>query len=340
MRSGAKGPDDPRMGITSTIPSEVLYAAGRVPVDLNNVFVGSDDPLEWVEWAESRGFPRNCCAWIKGIYTAAHRSGLRRVVIVAEGDCSQTHALAEVLRDDGIETVPFAFPQSRRRESLAREIDALAASCGASPDAVPVAKQRLDAIRSLALEIDRIAWAEGRVGGADAHWALVSCSDMCGDPDRFAERLRGILRHSDGPGSDAKPRIGLLGVPPMIGGLHECIEEAGARIVFAEVPRQFAMPSLSADLVDQYLRYTYPYGMGPRLDDIRTQVAARRIDGLIHYVQSFCFRQIGDLLLRRHLEVPILTLEGDRPGPLDGATRIRIETFVDMLAARGVGAAT
>ncbi|HQK92468.1 MAG TPA: 2-hydroxyacyl-CoA dehydratase, partial [Armatimonadota bacterium] len=47
------GPDDPRIGITSTVPSEVLYAAGRIPVDLNNVFVGSEDPLAWVEWAES-----------------------------------------------------------------------------------------------------------------------------------------------------------------------------------------------------------------------------------------------------------------------------------------------
>lgn len=328
------GPDDPRIGITSTVPSEVLYAAGRIPVDLNNVFVGSEDPLAWVEWAESQGFPRNCCAWIKGIYTAAHRSGLRRVIIVSEGDCSQTHALGEVLRDDGIETIPFAFPQSRQPEPLAREISALAAYCGATPDAVRAAKNRLDAVRSMALEIDRVAWAEGRIGGAEAHWALVSCSDMCGNPEQFAERLLGILRHTEDPAGDAGPRIGLLGVPPMIDGLHDCVEEAGARVVFAEVPRQFAMPLPARDLVDQYLQYTYPYGVSPRLDDIGTQIAVRRIDGLIHYVQSFCFRQIADLLLRRHLPVPILTLEGDRPGPVDGATRIRIETFVDMLGVR------
>jgi len=37
---------------------------------------------------------------------------------------------------------------------------------------------------------------------------------------------------------------------------------------------------------------------------------------------------------RRLRQLPILTLEGDRPGPLDARTRIRLEGFIEMIKAR------
>ena len=68
-----------------------------------------------------------------------------------------------------------------------------------------------------------------------------------------------------------------------------------------------------------------------RLADLRKAVATRRLDGLVHYTQSFCFRQMFDQILRDQLPVPILTIEGDRPTPLDSRTRMRLEAFVDVL---------
>jgi benzoyl-CoA reductase/2-hydroxyglutaryl-CoA dehydratase subunit BcrC/BadD/HgdB len=68
--------------------------------------------------------------------------------------------------------------------------------------------------------------------------------------------------------------------------------------------------------------------------DIRAEIQRRRIDGLIHYVQSFCFRQIEDLVLRSELNLPILTLEGDKPAALDARTRVRLETFIQMLKGK------
>ena len=56
------------IGITATVPVEVLLAAGAVPLDLNNVFITAEDPASLVAEAEHRGFPMNCCAWIKGLY--------------------------------------------------------------------------------------------------------------------------------------------------------------------------------------------------------------------------------------------------------------------------------
>ena len=43
---------------------------------------------------------------------------------------------------------------------------------------------------------------------------------------------------------------------------------------------------------------------------------------------------LEDWLLREALDVPILTLEFDRPGPLDGQGRTRLEAFVERLDAR------
>jgi len=40
------------------------------------------------------------------------------------------------------------------------------------------------------------------------------------------------------------------------------------------------------------------------------------------------------MIIRKKLPLPILTLEGDKPGPLDERTKIRLEGFVEMLEDR------
>jgi len=323
---------DSHIGITSTVPIEVIYAAGLIPVDVNNVFIESAAPLDWVQQAEDAGFPRNCCGWVKGIYTAVRAAGLGRVVAVTQGDCAHTQALMEVLLDDGIETVPFAYPADRDVEAMRRGLDEWAERLGAPADRIAGTKARLDAIRALAHEVDRRTFETDQATGFECHLALVNCSDMVRDPTAYEQHLRAQLAEIEArPPKRGGVRLGLLGVPPIYSGLHALIEESGARVVFSEIPRQFAMPYATDDLAEQYTRYTYPYGALARIEDIRIESEHRRLDGLIHYVQSFCFRQVGDLLLRRHLALPILTLEGDRPGPVDAAARLRIETFIDML---------
>ena len=114
-------------------------------------------------------------------------------------------------------------------------------------------------------------------------------------------------------------------------GLRETIESFGARVVFNEIQRQFSMPHEEDDIIDLYLKYTYPYEIEGRIEDIKSAIKERELDGLIHYTQTFCFRQIYDIILRESLSLPILTLEADRPGKLDSRTALRLETFVEML---------
>ena len=91
------------------------------------------------------------------------------------------------------------------------------------------------------------------------------------------------------------------------------------------------MPYRCADLVEQFCRYTYPYDLRHRLADLRAEFPRRRVHGAINYVQSFCHRQIEDIVLRETLPAPVLALEGDRPGPLGGQAQTRLEAFLEML---------
>ncbi len=322
-------------GITSSIPIEVPLAAGRRVLDLNNRFVLAAGALEYVRKAETAGYPRTCCAWIRGLYGFIRTAGVRRVIFVTGGDCSNTHAMMETLGEELDELQTFAYPPARDRTGLSNEIDRFCGAFGVSRGAAEEVGMRLAPIRASLAELDRMTWEDGLVTGEENFQWLVSSSDFDGDPALFAMRLETFLnqakRRSPLP---AGPRLGVLGVPPIQSDLLAFAEKLGARIVFNEIPRQFALMGPATDLATRYLEFTYPYGAQPRMEDIAAETARRRIDGLIHYTQAFCHRQIHDILLRRKLGIPILTIEGDAPGPCDARTRLRVESFVEILQER------
>jgi benzoyl-CoA reductase/2-hydroxyglutaryl-CoA dehydratase subunit BcrC/BadD/HgdB len=327
------------VGITSCVPIEVLCAAGCRVMDLNNVFLDRDASWTLVDDAERRGFPESSCAWIKGIYSAARIKGVSTLIAVTEGDCSNTHALMEVLESEGVETIPFMYPYDRDRQMLALQIERLCERFGVALADAERMRARLATIRSKVAEIDRLTYEEGRVGGLDNHVYHISCSDMKGDPDAFETEIDSFLSSAEtAPPRGFDLRLAYIGIPPIVSGIYSTVERNGGAVVFNELQRQFSMPRQGGDLVEQYLLYTYPYHFRQRLDDIKAEISRRRIDGIIHYVQAFCFRQIEDIILRKAIDVPVLTLEGNRPGKLDLRSQVRIEAFLDLLRSRRKGA--
>lgn len=322
-----------RIGMTTTVPVEVILAAGHTPVDLNNVFIAATDPVRRVEAAEDAGYPRNICGWIKGLYaTVVGSSCVDAVIAVTQGDCSNTHALMETWQMAGVRVIPFAYPYDRDADLLRLQIHKLANILGTDMDQAIQVKQRLDCLRSKVAEIDRLTWQENRVGGMDNHLFQVSCSDFNSDVTGFeADVDRFLAEAGQAPVKTEALRLGYIGVPPIFTDLYSYLERMGARVVFNEVQRQFAMPYGDTDLIEQYRRYTYPYGIFGRIDDIQAEIERRKLDGIVHYVQSFCFRQIEDMIIREKVKLPILTIEGDKPGRLDARTRLRIDGFIEML---------
>ncbi|MBM7557873.1 2-hydroxyacyl-CoA dehydratase family protein [Halanaerobacter jeridensis] len=329
-----------KVGITTTIPVEVLFAVGHQPQDLNNLFITADDYAQYIELAEKDGFPKSSCAWIKGMYGACLENNINRVVSVVEGDCSDTEALNEVLQAKGIKTYPFAYPYEHDLESVQAAIDDFRELFSVSLDEVEAMRNRLNQVRALASEIDRLTWQENKATGFENHLYQINCSDFKGDIDSYEEELKNkISEIKTREPINRELRLGYIGVPPMTADIYEHVTEFSAHIVYNEVQREFTFPRYEQadNIYQQYLDYTYPYDLEFRLKEIKKEVAKRDLDGIIHYTQAFCHREIEDIIIKDELELPTLTIRGDKSRQLDSRMKLRLEAFLDMLGdMRGV----
>src|SRR3990172_6404205 len=136
-----------RVGFTTTIPVEAVLAAGKIPVDLNNIFIASDDPDGLDETAEADGLPRTTCGWIKGLYTVARQAGIKDIIAVTQGDCSNTHALMELWQAEGIRIIPFAFPYDRDIDLLKLQVRKLMDALGTDESSTAGWYERLRPLR-------------------------------------------------------------------------------------------------------------------------------------------------------------------------------------------------
>lgn len=329
-----------RIGITTTVPIEILLAAGYKPVDLNNVFINDPEPERLVRVAERAGFPLNCCTWIKGLYGTCLEQNIETVLCVTTGDCSNTIMLMEVFKLRGLKVIPFAYPERPDSTKMQATLEALATTVGTTLKAAETVRDTLKPCRQLVGELDQLTWQTGLASGLENHQWLVATSDFNQDfhtyEDQLAKLIKDIKRHQPYPADEI--RLAYAGVPSVYGReLYPYLEGLGARVVFNEIQHQFAMPQPGRSLAEQYSNYTYPYSIYDRVRDITAEIERRKIDGLIHYVQAFCHRGIGDIILRDAVRLPVLTLEGNDDFHLNNHVRTRLEAFLDMIQYRRQG---
>ena len=322
------------IGITTTVPIEVLLAAGYQPIDLNNVFINDHNPEHLVRLAERDGFPLNCCSWIKGIYGVCMQSDIDTVLCVTNGDCSNTVMLMEVLKLKGFKTMPFAYPEEPDVNKMQFALETLAGKSGTTMTEADEVRQELKPVRKLAHALDDLTWQHGLVSGFENHLWLVSSSDFNQDYHKYSDQLQNVITSCRNRSSypDDMLRIAYIGVPSVYGrDLYHYLEKNGARVVFNEIQRQFTMPRPGSSVAEQYSNYTYPYSIYRRLKDISDELTRRRVDGVIHYVQAFCHRGIGDIIFRDSIKSPIMTIEGNDDFFLNQHNRTRVEAFLDMI---------
>ena len=320
-----------KIGFTTSFPVEVIFAAGHIPVDLNNIFITNKPQLD-VREAESTGFPRNVCAWIKGIYNCVLANDIKTVIGIIQGDCSNSQSLLSLFEDKNIDVISFSFPYDQNRIALQNEISKLETLFPATNKQVAEVKAELDDIRRMLVELDKMTYIDNKVTGLENHYWLVNASDFFGDPARFKNELSEFLYQAkERKALKYDLRIAYIGVPPIFLDFYDFFEQNNIAVVFNEVQRQFAMPYLHNNIIDQYLSFTYPYSVFGRIKDIKKEAQLRNIDGIISYSQAFCHRQIDNLLLKKYLPYPFLTVEGDNPINLDERTKLRLESFFDII---------
>jgi benzoyl-CoA reductase/2-hydroxyglutaryl-CoA dehydratase subunit BcrC/BadD/HgdB len=329
-----------QIGITTTVPVEILLAAGYAPADLNNILVSAPNATRYITIAERAGFPLNSCAWIKGLYGICVDKAFKDVLCVTSGDCSNTIMLMEVLRLKGINAMPFAYPDKPDTAWMQTALEKLAASSGTTLPAAEKIRKALEPARALALKLDDLTWKNNKASGWENHLWLVSASDFNGDYIKYQKELQGIIYTIEKrrPYPSGETRLAYIGVPSVYAkDFYQYTEKHGARVVYNEVQRQFAMPEPGQNLSEQYSNYTYPYSLQERLKDIKTQIEKRHVEGVIHYVQAFCHRGIADIVFRESIGLPVLTLEGNADFYLSGHVKTRIEAFLDMIERRKKG---
>lgn len=319
------------IGFTTTIPVEIVFAGKFIPCDLNNVFITDKNPMHYIERAEKDGFPKSMCNWVKGIYGVVVEEGIDTVITVMEGDCSNTQALAEILKYKGIRVIPFSYPYDRDRNVLKRGIRKLMGELSVKKVDLIEVEKGIEHVRLNLETIDRMTWLEKVVTGCENHLWLVRASDMLGDYNAYNEMAKSFIARAREREKIEGINVGYIGVPPILLDLYDFVEDNGVHIVFNETQRQFSLPYFSEDIVARYASYTYPYGIFLRIEDIRREIKRRKIKGLIHYVQAFCYRVMEDVILRDALEIPFITIEGDLPKKLDTRTKMRVEAFIEML---------
>jgi benzoyl-CoA reductase/2-hydroxyglutaryl-CoA dehydratase subunit BcrC/BadD/HgdB len=237
----------------------------------------------------------------------------------------------------GFNTIDFAYPARPDIDEMQRTLEEFAAVMGTTLGAAEAARARLQSCRRLLRELDELTWGDNKVGGGENHLWLVSSSDFNGDYEQYERELADLVKECSQrrPYPPGELRLAYIGVPAVYAReFYRYLERHGARVVFNEVQRQFAMPEPGKSLAEQYTSYTYPYSIRERLADIGPQLKKRRIDGVIHYTQAFCHRAIGDIIFRDALDLPVLTLEGNDDFSLNHHVRTRLEAFLDMLERR------
>lgn len=325
------------IGITTTVPSEVLIAAGYTPLDLNNIFITADDISKYIKIAEEDGFPASYCSWIKGIYGVCLSHDIKEIVAVVSGDCSNSIVLSELLADRGIIVHPFEFPISRDYLSIKSSIDKFMNHFNVSLEEVESVRKSLSPLRNKIIELDKLSYTECKVKGFENHLYQVCMSDFNLDYKKFELEIdEKLIEIRDRESLSFYLRIGYVGVPPITTDLYDFIESQNACVVYNEVQREFSMHRHSdcKDIYEQYLLFTYPYDTVSRISEIKKQIEERKIDAIVYYNQSFCYRSVQYILMKKAIDIPILHIEGDKSVNVDARTKLRLEAFIDMVKDR------
>ncbi len=318
------------VGISSTVPVEVIYSAGSVALDLNNVFITSPRSEELLK-KSSELAPRAVCSWTRGILAAAVALKIKNAVIVTEGDCAHTIPITDILNYRGISAFAFEYPLDHDINRLKSEIDRFIEYYKTDICSCEKVKEKFDKTRVLLKKIDEMTFRELKVSGFENHVNLVSASDFNSDPESFHRGVAAFLDEAlKRPSKSISLRIGHAGIPPIFSDYYHYISSLGSEIIYNETQRQFSMiEGAGKSLYEAYHNYTYPYSFKNRLEDIKKAIEERELDCIIHYVQSFCFHQIEDRMLKNELgDFPVLTIEGDYPAPLNENDRLKIESFI------------
>ncbi len=308
------------IGITALVPAEIIYSSGNAPVDLNN-FV----PFSSI-------FPEDkLCAW-SAIWRELVISGkvkIKKIVVVAGGDCYNALVDGERVEAHGIPAFYFIYPFDRNLKIFAENLKGLEEFCGGFEyDAY----SKVVELKRRALEVDMLR-VRDNLNSQKGFEVLVSSSDLSGNLQKYEDKLENIKEEE----VEYSHRVALIGIPPIYPDFHEVLQNLGLHVVYDEMPYEFARlyGRNIKEVARSYSQYTFAGSIFDRLNFIEKELKRRKAEAIIHFQQFSCHHKLEDSLLRKRLSeelgYPYITIEADLPGRTPEQVKLRLEAFAERL---------
>ncbi len=303
--------------MTALIPPELIFACGGEPLDVNNAIPAS------------KKYPRNkLCAWtaIWKEMLVNRELKIDSLIVVAGGDCHNALVDGQKVAMSGIKTHFFFYPFDGDPEYLESQLYKMSEFLG---DIKYAGKfKEIRELKELGLDIDRKR-SLGKINASDAFGILISSSDLMGSPDEWRHAISSV-REND---IKLNNRVAMIGVPPIYYDFHEIAQSLDLQIVFDELPYEFIRHAGTdtKKIAHDYCNYTFARPLYFRLDFLQHELEKRKVDGIIHYTQFACHHTLEDEIMRKELDYPVLTIQGDLPGKTPSQIKLRLEAFREML---------
>lgn len=308
------------IGVTALVPAEIIYSSGNAPLDLNN-FV----PFSSI-------FPEDkLCAW-SAIWRELVIRGevkIKKLVVVAGGDCYNALVDGERVEAHGIPAFYFIYPFNGDRGALLENLLALEKFCGGFEyDAYT----KVCELKKRALEVDRLR-VRDELSSHRGFEILVSSSDLSGDLHKYEKRLEELKEEE----VEYSYRVALIGIPPIYPDFHQVLQSLGLHVVYDEMPYEFARlyGRDINEVAKSYSTYTFAGSIFKRMEFIEEELRKRKVEAVIHFQQFSCHHKLEDSLLRKRLSeelgYPYITIEADLPGRTPEQVKLRLEAFAERL---------
>jgi len=306
-----------KIGITALVPPELIFACDCSPLDVNNFI------------PESRKYPRNkLCAWTAIWKEMLIQKEIRieSLIVVAGGDCHNALVDGQKVAMSGTRTHFFFYPFDGDAEYLESQLWRLSDFLGdiKNPDKF----KEITNLKKLGQDMDKKRY-NGKINPGEAFRILISSSDLQSDPDKFRKAISSIRENN----IELNSRVALIGVPPIYHDFHDVAQSLDLAIVFDELPYEFIRHGGNniREIARDYCNYTFARPLEFRINFLQKELEKRNIDGVIHYTQFACHHMLEDEVIRKELDYPVLTIQGDLPGKTPEQIKLRLEAFREAL---------
>jgi len=159
--------------------------------------------------------------------------------------------------------------------------------------------------------------------------------------DRVAAWLRDLLEPGPvgdpGPADPEPDRVPLLVLGPwtLLEDLPARVEILGGRVRWDEEGAQGAALARAVEPTAALAAWP-PLDPARRLSAIREAADRTGARGIILVMEAFTGALLDEPWLRGHVDLPILALEVEIPGPMDPARRLRLEAFLRVVSSGAV----